>query len=137
MYTIKKESFTLELEPFVDFGDLYKRKTEMQRIKVKSYRFYAETEFPADTPSLAEFAEQLNRLYETLDGEAELKSTSDGYNRLKFEALHRGQILISGTLSMRENGQSYEMTFYNSIDQTVFRDFAKLLYSNLSMIESR
>jgi len=126
LYTIKEENFSLELEPFVDTGDLIRRKTEMLRVRVKSYRFYAETEFRANASLLAEFAEELNRLYESLDGETELKG--DGCNRLKFKAMHGGHIFISGTLSMNENGQSYEMTFYHSIDQTFFRDFAKTLY---------
>ena len=71
---------------------------------------------------------ELNRLYETLDGETELKEMGGGCNRLKFKAMHGGHIFISGTLSMNENGQSYEMTFYHSIDQTFFRDFANALY---------
>ena len=100
----------------------------MLRIKVKSHRFYAETEFRADASLLAEFAEELNRLFETLDGEAELEGV--GYNRLKFKAMHGGHIFVSGTLSMNENGQSHEMTFSNSIDQTYLQGFAKKLFAD-------
>lgn len=130
MYTIKKENITLELEPFTHISDLIKRKTEMLRIKVRSYRFYAEAEFPANASLLAEFAEALNRLYETLDGKAELEGMGSAYNCLSFSALHTGVIRISGTLSMHENNLSHEMTFSYSVDQTFFRDFAKALYKD-------
>ena len=73
MYKIDTNAFSLLFEPYTDRGAFGDKNIERLRIRVTSYGFSADATMNVDKKWLADFAKELNVLYENLEGGAELE----------------------------------------------------------------
>ena len=127
MYKIDTNVFSLFFEPYIDHGAFGDKNIERLRVRVTSYGFSAEATMNVDKKWLADFAKELNVLYENLEGGAGLEEYR-GHSRIQFSFLNGGHVHIMGTLY---DSHEQELNFSNSIDQTELRKFAKSLYHDL------
>ncbi len=127
MYTLDADRFKLSLTPKVHEKDLLEPVNTSLKVNVFSYGFSADSSMDINARDLGKFAVQLNELYKSLNGSAELNAPyGDSY--LVFTAAIGGHIRISGCIH-NENayGCTQKLCFENEIDQTYLRDFAKAL----------
>lgn len=117
MYSIKTDTFCLELTPIAD----------TITIKVSSYDFSAVACIDSDEALTAGFALQINELYENLKGVARLQDLYETDSFIEFTALDLGHIAVRGQIISLRNRQTQQLEFENSFDQTYLRDFAKKL----------
>ena len=120
----------MQFEPYIDYGAFLDKKDERLRVKVSSHGFSAETTMNVDKKWLADFAKDLNMIYENLDGGAELEEYR-GHSRITFSFMTGGHILVMGTLIKKQDSHVQELNFSNTIDQTDLREFVKSLYYDL------
>jgi hypothetical protein len=98
-------------------------------VSVVSGNFCGATEFDIDISELGEFSVQLQNMYETLHGSAQLKE-SYCPSFIKVDATSGGHYNVSGSINLSYPHHLLEFEF--DIDQTMLRDFAKKLCNNLS-----
>ena len=131
MYKLKTESFVLELEPKVYQSDLSYSVNTSLNVKVVSYGFSAESIIDIDVREFADFAVQLNELYETLGGSARLEEPYGLHSYIEFTGGDRGYIKVKGNISAcNAYGYVQEITFQNEIEQTYLISFAKTLFAD-------
>ena len=121
-HIIKTDNFFLKISADIDDSDIDNPVNTILTVEVISCGFSAKAEFETDEKKLSEFSENLNSLYNTLDGSASICETY-GYKRyVSFSANKRGIITACGFLcdEMRNN----ELKFENSFDQTYLESFA-------------
>jgi len=117
MYTIKTESFALELTPVADFI----------KIKVCSEGFSSESCFDTEDLLITDFAFQLNEMYKKLDGSAIIQDLYETDSYIEFIAQKRGYIAVRGQITWSRNRHTQQLTFENEIEQTYLRDFVSAL----------
>jgi len=131
MYKIEADEFMLRLKPIVHKEDLREVVNTSLMIDVSSYDFSAKTMLDIDVRDLAEFAMQINGLYERLSGSARLTVPYVDECYIEFSADKVGHIRVSGCL---DNGNRFGFTqrlqFQNEIDQTILKKFANDLYAD-------
>lgn len=131
MYRLKTEHFFLEFNPELHQDDFSYAVNTSLSIKVISYGFSAKSIIDIDVRELANFAVQLNGLYETLEGSARLEELYGVHSYIEFMACGRGHIAVKGNI---HNGNAYgyeqKLSFENEIEQTCLKSFAKGLYAN-------
>jgi len=80
-----------------------------------------------DELRLADFAVQLNKLYETLNGSAILEEPGSALCFIEFIARTGGHIKVRGYI---HNNHTQELTFENEFDQTYLKNFAEALFAD-------
>lgn len=128
MYKIETENFSLDLTYRVPQKDYPYPPANCLRVLVSSCGFSANAYMDVDELELDNFAAQLNDLYETLKGEAELEAYGGIF--IRFSADECGRIHVSGRLHTADAYYRLEqqLEFRNVFDQTYLKDFAKSLY---------
>ena len=101
MYTIKAESFALELTPVADFI----------KIKVCSEGFYAESCFDTEDLLITDFAFQLNEMYQKLDGSSIIRDLYETDSYIEFIAHKRGHITVRGQIICTRGRHTQQLTF--------------------------
>ena len=127
MYQIKTGYFSLMFEPFTDHDRFLNKVRDRLRIVVSSYGFSADVIMNIGKKMLSEFSAELYKLYDNLEGRAELEEIR-GRNRITFSYIKSGHIFIKGELLKEQNTHVQELRFENKIDQTELRAFSKALY---------
>ena len=120
-HIITTDNFFLKISADIDENDIDNPVNTILTVEVVSCGFSAKAEFETDASKLAEFSENLQSLYNTLEGSASICETY-GYKRyISFSADKRGIITVRGFLcdEMRKN----ELKFENSFDQTYLNSF--------------
>lgn len=120
-HILKTDNFFLKISADIDKNDIDNPVNTILTVEVVSCGFSAKAEFETDVSKLAEFSENLQSLYDTLEGSASICETY-GYKRyVSFSADKRGIITACGFLcdEMRKN----ELKFENSFDQTYLNSF--------------
>ena len=128
MYRIETNTFLLEFIPEIHEQDFaYPVNTDLA-VKVSSYGYSADTFMEVGVQWIAEFAIQLKKLYESLNGAARLEEPYNVNNYIEFIAETGGHIRVRGCLNNKNAfGYTQEITFENEIDQTYLRDFVNRL----------
>jgi len=80
-----------------------------------------------DDLRLADFAVQLNKLYETLNGSASLEEPGSALGFISFAATTGGHIKVWGYIHYKH---TQELTFENEFDQTYLKNFAEALFAD-------
>lgn len=132
MYRIESDTFILELSPVIYEEDLAYPVNVTLGVKVTSYGYSVETSMDVGAKEIAEFAYQLNDLYESLTGDAKLDETYNKYNFIEFVSETGGHISVVGRLDNCVLGHSHKLYFENEIDQTYLREFASQLLKDFS-----
>lgn len=96
-------------------------------VSVLSNGFSGSVEFDLNIRSLANFSSEIKKMYETLNGHAELKEPY-GFSNIMIKAETMGHFTISGKLDLTYPPNS--LTFEFDIDQTMLKSFSENLYSN-------
>ena len=131
MYRIETDTFILELIPEIYLQDFAYPVNVTLGVKVSSYGYSAETFMDVGVQDIAEFAVQLNNLYETLEGEAKLEEPYSVHNYIVFIAEPNGHIKVTGQLNNKNVfGYTQEINFENEIDQTFLRSFIDQLFTD-------
>ena len=131
MYRLESDHFALELAPWTYQEDFPYPLNNSLRVKVSSYGFSADSFIDADELHLTQFAVELHRLYETLQGSARLEDLYGARSFVEIIARSRGHIRITGRINNHEaHGFEQELTFDNEIDQSYLRDFAEALFAD-------
>ena len=96
-------------------------------IDVRSEGFSAESCFDTEDALLADFAAQLNEMYQKLEGSAFIQDLYETDSYIEFIAQKRGHITVRGQITWSRNRHTQQLTFENEIEQTYLRDFVSAL----------
>ncbi len=124
VFIIESEGFNLSLDFHVYESDIsYPANTNIT-ISVSSDCFSASSSFEYDIKYLPSFCNDLEKIYDSLQGSAKIHQRFSESQYISFSGDRIGHVLISGNLSSNgKNGFWQELKFENSIDQTIMRDF--------------
>lgn len=123
-YHLSGESFFLTLELKVFESDIRYPSNTLMTVTVDSCGFRGTSIFNIDVKEFGCFARELEQIYRTLRGKAEIRE-SFGYRQfLSFEGNGFGHICIKGEMKSDLHAMSHRLTFENMVDQTFLRDFA-------------
>lgn len=126
-HILESNDFCLRLCMNVFDSDIeYPINTNMT-VFVTSNGFSAKTNMDIDIKAFAEFTDKLNKVYDTLSGEAMIKEPY-GYQRyISFLADKKGYIIVKGYLC--DDMKNNELRFENCFDQTFLKPFSNELRS--------
>ena len=96
-------------------------------INVWSEGFSAESCFDTEDVLIADFASQLNEMYQKLDGSAIIQDLYETDSYIEFIAQKCGHITVRGQIIWSRNRHTQQLTFENEVEQTYLRDFVSAL----------
>lgn len=122
-YILKGSGFLLRAAPRI-FDDPGQPCNTLMEIQVQSGGFSGQATMELDAQALAEFAQALAKLYETLAGRAALAEPYGWQMYLAFTGDGRGHIEVKGQLAQDSgSGHVQRLNFENSVDQTCLKKF--------------
>ena len=101
-------------------------------LRVLSHGFTVDMPFCFEPPRLTEFIEQLERMNQTLTGEACLKPTYET-NYFRLAMGHTGAVIVTGELWTLHDGEDHRIRFGFRTDQTCLSPLIGDLRSCLGM----
>ena len=125
---LESDSFRLSLDFQVFESDVSYSSNTTLSVSVTSAGFSAFTTMDIDIKDIPTFCNELQNIYNSLNGEAMIQEPYGNRQYIRFSGDRKGHILVSGTLN--SNGASgfwQELKFENCIDQTFLPDFLKKL----------
>ncbi|MBR1530306.1 MAG: hypothetical protein IJ642_13560 [Oscillospiraceae bacterium] len=126
-YELTADSFSLALNTIVFESDIEYPNNTILEVTVESGGFRACTTMDIDIKEFRVFISEINRLYETLQGDTMIKEPY-GSQKIQFSADKKGHILVSGFLHNNfRNGNHQSLEFENSFDQTFLKAFVMAL----------
>ena len=127
-FLLESESFSLSLGFEVFESDISYPSNTILTVSVSSAGFSASTTMDIDIKDIPTFYYELQKVYDSLKGEARIQEPYGDQQYILFSGDKKGHILVSGTLNSNgENGFWQELKFENCIDQTFFSQFLKKL----------
>ena len=127
-FLLESESFSLSLGFKVFESDISYPSNTVLTVSVSSAGFSASTKMDIDIKDIPTFYYELQKVYDSLKGEAKIQEPYGNQQYILFSGDKKGHILVSGTLNSNgENGFWQELKFENCIDQTFFPQFLKKL----------
>ena len=125
---LETECFKLSLDFQVFESDISYPSNTILSVCVLSEGFSASTAMDIDIKDVASFCANLQKIYDSLSGEAKIQEPFGNRQYILFSGDKKGHILISGTLnSSGAKGFWQELKFKNIIDQTHLPLFIKKL----------
>ena len=127
---LESQDFCLSLEFKVFESDISYPSNTILSVSVTSAGFSASTTMDIDVKDMPTFCSKLQKLYDSLKGEAKIQEPFGNQQHITFSGDGKGHILISGKLNSNgANGFWQELNFENCIDQTYMPQFLKNLLS--------
>ena len=125
---LESENFALSLTFQVFESDISYPSNTILSISVSSAGFSASTTMDIDIKDMPTFCNDLQKVYDSLNGKAKIQEPYGNQQRILFSGDKKGHILVSGVLSSNGvNGFWQELKFENCIDQTFLPQFLKKL----------
>lgn len=125
---LKSESFSISLDFEVFESDISYPSNTILTVSVSSAGFSASTTMDIDIKDIPTFYYELQKLYDSLMGEAKIQEPYGNQQYILFSGDKKGHILVSGVLNSNgANGFWQELKFENCIDQTFLPQFLKNL----------
>ena len=125
---LKSESFSISLDFEVFESDISYSSNTILTVSVSSAGFSASTTMDIDIKDIPTFYYELQKLYDSLMGEAKIQEPYGNQQYILFSGDKKGHILVSGVLNSNgANGFWQELKFENCIDQTFLPQFLKKL----------
>lgn len=134
-YELKTADFSLVLDLDIFFNDIQYPENTILKISLDSRGFSAHTTMDIDIKEFSVFVSDIEKLYDTLSGAAEIKEPY-GSQSIKFSAGKAGHIYVLGTLSGSDGGYCQSLEFENSFDQTYLKNFVHSLKGKINEIKS-
>ncbi len=125
---LESESFSLSLDFQVFESDISYPSNTILTVSVSSAGFSASTTMDIDIKDIPTFCNELQNIYNSLNGEAKIQESYGNRQYIQFSGDKKGHIWVSGILN--SNGASgfwQELKFKNCIDQTFLPGFLKKL----------
>lgn len=130
---LESESFSLSLDFQVFKSDISYPSNTVLTVSVLSAGFSASTIMDIDIKDIPTFCYQLQKVYDSLKGEAKIQEPYGNQQYILFSGDKKGHILVSGMLNSNgANGFWQELKFKNCIDQTFLPKFIKELSAFLN-----
>ncbi len=121
-FLLESESFSLSLDFEVFESDISYPSNTILTVSVSSAGFSASTTMDIDIKDIPTFYYELQKVYDSLKGEAKIQEPYGNQRYILFSGDKKGHILVSGVLNSNgANGFWQELKFENCIDQTFFR----------------
>ena len=125
---LETECFKLSLDFQVFESDISYPSNTILSVCVLSEGFSAFTTMDIDIKDVVSFCNELQKVYDSLSGEAKIHEPFGNRQYILFSGDKNGHIHISGTLSSNgAKGFWQELKFENIIDQTFLPEFIKNL----------
>ena len=125
---LESENFRLSFDFKVFETDISSPSNTILSVFVSSAGFSASTTMDIDIKDISTFCNELQNIYNSLNGEAKIQEPYGNRQCILFSGDKKGHILVSGTLSSNGANEFWqELKFENCIDQTVLPDFLKKL----------
>lgn len=130
-HILETENFFVCIEPEIFEADLSLPTNTLLKTDVRSNGFAASTTMDIDIKDLARLGRDLCRIYDTLQGNAQLEESYGQHMYISFIGNNRGHISIKGRLHKgNRSGLEQVLEFENDIDQTSLRPFYLELLDN-------
>ena len=127
-FLLESESFSLSLGFDVFESDISYPFNTVLTVSVSSAGFSASTKMDIDIKDIPTFYYELQKVYDSLKGEAKIQEPYGNRQYILFSGDKKGHILVSGVLNSNgAEGFWQELKFENCIDQTFFPQFLKKL----------
>ena len=127
-FLLESESFSLSLDFEVFESDISYPSNTILTVSVSSAGFSASTTMDIDIKDMPNFCNDLQKVYDTLNGKAKIQEPYGNQQYILFSGDKIGYILVFGMLNSNGvNGFWQELKFENCIDQTFFPQFLKKL----------
>lgn len=127
--------FSLKFKLRVFEEDIQLSSNTLLEVCVKSNGFSGCSTMDIDIKEFIQFASDLNRIYETLTGEARIEEPYGIHMYIAFHGDGRGHITVKGYLHDVDCiGNEHRLEFENCIDQTCIKDFCYNLQTFLADI---
>ncbi len=125
---LESENFCLSLDFQVFVSDISYPSNTLVTVSVTSSGFSASTTMDIDVKDMPGFCNELQKLYDSLKGEAKIQEPFGNQQHITFSGDGKGHILISGELNSNGANEFWqELKFENCIDQTCMPQFLKKL----------
>ena len=122
-YKLESNTFSLVLNPNIYYSDIQFPENTILKITLKSSGFCAQTSMAIDIKEFKIFISEIENLYNTLKGSAEITEPYDK-QYIKFSTDRTGHIYVAGMLSSNgSDGYFQTLEFENSFDQTYLKSF--------------
>ncbi len=132
-HLICTETFILRFKLRIFEEDIHLPSNTMLEVFVKSNGFSGCSTMDIDIKEFAEFSSDLNRIYETLSGEARVEEPYGVHMYISFQGDGRGHIAVKGYLHSGDGiGNEHSLEFENCIDQTCLKDLCQDLQTSYS-----
>ena len=132
-HQIEYSNFHLDLSLEVFINDIIYPTNTLMKIFVKSGFYSGNSTMDIDIKEFKKFVNDLQIIYETLNGQATIKETYGYQMHLTFEGDGLGHIKIKGLLVDSDmDGNMNRLEFENSIDQTVLKTFINDLKQDIN-----
>ena len=123
---LESESFSLSLDFLVFESDVSYPSNTILTVSVSSAGFSASTTMDIDIKDMPTFCNDLQKVYDSLNGEAKIQEPYGNRQYILFSGDKKGHILVSGMLNSNgANGFWQELKFENCIDQTFLPQFLR------------
>ena len=127
-FILKSEDFSLSFDFRVFESDIAYPSNTILSVSVSSAGFSATTTMDIDIKRMSAFCNDLQKVYDSLNGEAKMQEPFGNEQYILFSGDKKSSILVSGNLNSNgANGFWQELKFENCIDQTFFPQFLRSL----------
>ena len=125
---LESENFCLSLDFQVFESDISYPSNTILSVSVSSEGFSASTIMDIDIKDVPTFCNELQKIYDSLRGEAKIQEPYGNQQYILFAGDKTGCIFVSGKLNSNgANGFWQELKFENCLDQTFLPQFLRKL----------
>lgn len=118
-HILMDENFALKITPKVFEADIIYPSNTIMEVEIKSNSYSVRTTMDVDAKKLAEFADSLCEIYESLIGEARIEEPYGKQMFISFTGDGKGHIGIEGYLA----DDCFSLEFSDSTNQTYLKEF--------------
>lgn len=132
-HTLQSDNFTLKITPKIFEPDIMYPSNTIMAVEIISTCYFCKASMDIDVKKLAEFADSLCEIYESLIGEARIEEPYGKQMFISFTGDGKGHIAIEGYLT----DNCFSLEFSDSTDQTYLKEFCYGLKKSYSKYRNK